>query len=129
MALDEPAKLDMAVHLPKDDGRLALVIFDTQPIDDAPPAQETRGLSQNGQFRGGGEFRSQDRGKSGRGADRVRLCTYAAHDGYPRAARSRGPINSRAGRGDEPGQLQGAVRAGGELKSHISNLSRSLSKP
>jgi hypothetical protein len=35
MALNEPTNLDMAVRLPDDDGRIAMVIFDAEPIADA----------------------------------------------------------------------------------------------
>jgi len=40
MALSDPTNLDMAVHLPEEDGRLALVIFDAEPIAD--PAERER---------------------------------------------------------------------------------------
>ncbi len=35
MALNEPTNLDMAVRLPDEDGRIAMVIFDAEPIADA----------------------------------------------------------------------------------------------
>jgi hypothetical protein len=40
MALSDPTKLDLAMHLPEDDGRFALVIFDTEPIENSAEREQ-----------------------------------------------------------------------------------------